>query len=140
MSGSTAAPTPYDGTTAAKLGGTPAFPPAEATGTGTTSDGIPYSSDTIAVGGTAAGILAAKDVGIEAVTITGVTVTGPDFADYMVTQQTGLTQSVTAKRIDGERTVDAADAKVYDQHDHGGGERFARIAASGGSAGHRHDQ
>src|SRR5437660_128637 len=46
-----------------------------------------------------AGTLAAKDVGAEAVTITGVTVTGTGSGNYTVTQQTGLTQSVTPKAL-----------------------------------------
>ena len=98
--GSTAASTPYDGTTTAKLGGTPSFPVPEAAGSGTTGDGITrYNVDSVVPGGTAAGTLAAKDVGVEAVTIIGVTVTGAGFGDYTVMQQTGLTQNVTAKPL-----------------------------------------
>src|SRR5438128_355841 len=97
VSGITAASTIYDGTTTAKLGGTAAFQVTEAAGAGTTSDGKPYSVDSVSAGGTAAGTLAAKDVGTRAVTITGVTVTGTGSGNYTVTQQTGLTQTITAK-------------------------------------------
>ena len=49
----------------------------ETPGSGSTSDGKPYSGDTIAIGGTATGTFAAKDVGTSlAVTVTGVTVSG----------------------------------------------------------------
>jgi hypothetical protein len=99
VSGINSASTIYDGTTTAKLGGTAAFQAAEAAGAGTTADGKPYSVDTVSAGGTAAGTLAAKDVGTQAVTITGVTVTGTGSSNYTVTQQTGLTQVVTAKAL-----------------------------------------
>src|SRR5207249_3135483 len=99
VSGITAASTTYDGTTTAKLGGTAAFQAAEAGGAGTTADGKPYSVDSVSAGGTATGTLAAKDVGTRAVTITGVTVTGTGSGNYTVTQQTGLTQVITAKAL-----------------------------------------
>ena len=50
VSGITAASTIYDGTTTAKLGGTAAFQAAEAAGAGTTSDGKPYSVDSVCHG------------------------------------------------------------------------------------------
>ena len=59
VSGITAASTVYDGTTTAKLGGTAAFQTAEAPGTGTTSDGIPYNVDSVSPG-TVTGTLAAR--------------------------------------------------------------------------------
>src|ERR1019366_5215171 len=112
VSGITAPSTVYDGTTTAKLGGTAAFATAETAGTGTTSDGIPYSVDSVSAGGTAAGTLAARAVGSEAVTITGVTVTGTGNGNYSATQQTGLSQTVTAKAL----TVSGitAPSTVYD--------------------------
>src|SRR5205807_1357595 len=97
--GITAGSTKYDGTVTAKLGGTAAFQAAEAAGAGSTADGKPYTVDTIAIGGTAAGTLASRNVGIEAVTITGNTVTGTGSGNYIVTQQTGLTQTVTPKAL-----------------------------------------
>lgn len=113
VSGITAAATIYDGTTTAKLGGAAAFQATEAAGAGSTSDGKPYSVDSVSPGGTAAGTLAAKDVGTEAVTITGVTVTGTGNGDYTVTQQTGLTQSVTAKALTMSG-LSVPSSKVYD--------------------------
>src|SRR5207249_2039549 len=67
VSGITAASTIYDGTTTAKLGGTAAFQTAEAPAVGTGDDGKPYTGDGVTIGGTAAGTLAAKDVGSRAV-------------------------------------------------------------------------
>jgi len=101
VSGITAASTTYDGTTTAKLGGTAAFQAAEAPAVGTGGDGKPYTGngDAVSISGTAAGTLAAKDVGTEAVTITGNTVTGTGSGNYTVTQQTGLTQQVTPKAL-----------------------------------------
>src|SRR5207249_5364035 len=99
VSGITAASTIYDGTATAKLGGTAAFQATEAAGAGTTADGKPYNVDSVSLGGTAAGTLAAKDVGTQAVTITGVTATGTGSGNYTVTQQTGLTQTITAKAL-----------------------------------------
>src|SRR5262249_38414836 len=62
----------YDATTAATLTGTAALLMAEAPGSGSTSDGKPYTGDTVTFGGTATGTFAAKDVanGV-AITISG---------------------------------------------------------------------
>src|SRR5207253_1842152 len=101
VSGITAASTIYDGTTTAKLGGTAAFQGTETAAVGTGGDGKPYTGngDSVSISGTAAGTLAAKDVGTRAVTITGNTVTGTASGKYTVTQQAGLTQTVTAKAL-----------------------------------------
>src|SRR5205823_10907185 len=55
--------------------------------------------DSVSAGGTAAGTLASRSVGTPAVTITGVTVMGTGSGNYTVTQQTGLTQVITAKAL-----------------------------------------
>ena len=113
VTGSTAAAKVYDGTTAEPLGGTAAFLPAEALGSGSPSDGKPYTGDTITIGGTATGTFAAKDVGTAlAVTVTGVTVGGANSSNYTVTQQTGLTANITPKAL--TVTGLTAAAKVYD--------------------------
>jgi len=113
VTGITAGSTTYDGTTTAKLGGTATFQAAEAAGAGTTSDGKPYNVDSVSTGGTAMGTLAAKDVGTQNVTITGVTVTGTGTANYTMTQQSGLTQTVTAKALTAQGTLSGG-GKVYD--------------------------
>ena len=96
-SGLTAPNTSYNGTNVATLGGTPALPTAEAPGTGSISDGIPYNGDSVATAGTAVGVLASKNVGTQPVTVTGVTLTGAAAGNYSVLQQTGLVQDVTNK-------------------------------------------
>ncbi len=107
VSGSTATDKTYDGTTADPLGGAPAFPAAEAPGSGTTADGKPYTGDSIAIGGTAVGSFADPNVAFgRAVTVSGVTIGGPQASDYTVTQQTGLTANLTPRvvALGGSRT------------------------------------
>jgi hypothetical protein len=104
----------YDGTTVAGLTGTPAFATAETAGTGTTSDGIPYTVDTVTVGGTAAGAFADRNVGAaKAITVTGLTVSGTDAANYTATQPTGLTADITAKAL-SVAGLSAVTTRVYD--------------------------
>src|SRR5207249_585409 len=98
-SGLTASNKIYDGTTTATLDGTAALLSTEPAGAGSSIDGKPYDVDPISASGTAAGTLAAKDVGTRAVTIAGVTVTGTGSGNYTVAQQTGLTQTITAKAL-----------------------------------------
>ncbi len=112
ITGSTASAKAYDGTTAEPLGGTIALLTTETAGTGTTSDGKPYSVDSVAAGGTATGAFASKNVGTAlAVTVTGVTITGTGTGNYTATQQTGLTANIATRPI----TVTAAtNSKTYD--------------------------
>jgi fibronectin-binding autotransporter adhesin len=98
-SGLTAGAASYNGTNLATLGGTAVFQPAEASGTGSTSDGIPYNVDAVTAGGTATGVLASKNIGAQPVAVTGVTVTGTGAANYSVVQQTGLVETVTNKLL-----------------------------------------
>ena len=97
VSGITAASTIYDGTTTAKLGGTAAFLAAEVPGTGTTSDGAPYTVDSVSPG-TVTGTLAASNVGTQNVT-TSVAVTGSGNGNYTVPPQAGLTQQIMQKAL-----------------------------------------
>ena len=62
MSGLTSLNKTYDGTTSASVGGTPVLASAETAGSGTTSDGKAYLSDTVSITGTAAGTFNSKDV------------------------------------------------------------------------------
>ncbi len=104
----------YDGTTVAALTGTAAFSPAEATGTGTTADGIPYTVDSVTVGGAPAGAFATRHVGTaKAITVTGLTVTGAGNTNYTATQPTGLTANVTAKALT-VAGLSAVPTRVYD--------------------------
>src|ERR1043166_3000163 len=83
-------------------------------GAGGGGGGKPYTGngDSVSIGGTAAGTLAAKDVGTQSVTITGNTATGTGSGNYTVTQQAGLAQTVTAKAL--TITGLTASARVYD--------------------------
>src|SRR5205814_6627968 len=75
VSGLSASNKTYDATTTATLTGTAALQTAEAPGAGTTSDGKPFTGDTVTVGGAPSGTFASKDVanGI-AVMVTGNTI------------------------------------------------------------------
>src|SRR5205085_1195070 len=100
VSGLSASNKVYDATTTATLTGTAALQSAEAPGAGTTSDGKPYTGDTVTVGGTPSGTFASKDVanGI-AVTVSGNTISGAQSANYTLSQQTGLTADITSKAL-----------------------------------------
>ncbi len=102
----------YDATTAAALTGTAALLTAQAPGAGTTSDGKPYTGDTLTLGGTANGTFADKHAASnKPVSVTGITLGGAQAGDYNLIQQTGLTASVTQLPI----TVTAVSAtKTYD--------------------------
>ncbi|MGD0090611.1 MAG: YDG domain-containing protein, partial [Planctomycetota bacterium] len=89
----------YDGTTAATLTGTPGA-----------LVGV-FSGDTVSLSGTAVGTFVDKNVGTgKTVTVSGQSLTGPQAADYSVTEPTP-TANITAYAI----TVKAAsDSKTYD--------------------------
>jgi hypothetical protein len=78
-----------DGGTSATLTGTAALQSAEAPGAGNTSDGKPYTGDTVSVTGTPTGTFASSGVGTGiAVNITGLSLTGAQAGDYSLTQPT----------------------------------------------------
>ena len=85
VSGLDAAGKVYDGTTAATLSGAAALLTAESAGSGSATDGKPYSGDTVTLGGTAVGTFASKDVanGI-VVKITGNSLDGSQADDYQL--------------------------------------------------------
>jgi hypothetical protein len=83
VSGLTVANKMFDSSTAATLGGK--------------ARTSPLAGDTVAVGGTAVGNFADKNVGTAiAVTVTGVTISGADAANYALVQQTGLSADIIA--------------------------------------------
>jgi phosphotransferase system IIA component len=110
--GLTAANKVYDATTTAAISGTAAFGAAEAPGAGTTSDGLPYTVDTVSVSGTPAGTFASKDVapGIS-VSVTGLSLAGTNAVNYSLTAPS-LSADITKKAL----TVIGLTAanKVYD--------------------------
>ena len=90
----------YDATPTATLTGTAALQSAEAGGAGTTSDGKPYSGDTVALSGTASGAFPAKTIGSGlAVTISGLGLSGAQAGDYSLTAPAGVTANITTKAL-----------------------------------------
>ncbi|APV43768.1 hypothetical protein Dform_00410 [Dehalogenimonas formicexedens] len=113
VTGITAANKVYDRTTAATVSGTAALLAAEATGTGTATDGKPYTGDTVSVSGTAAGAFATATAGTaKVVNITGLTLGGTSAGNYSLTAAT-TTANITQKTltITGAFT---ANNKTYD--------------------------
>jgi filamentous hemagglutinin family protein len=104
----------YDATTAAVVSGTAALASAEAAGAGTTSDGKPYSGDTVSITGTAAGTYNSKDVATaNTVTFSGLSLTGPQSGNYSLTVQSPQAATITAKPVTSSGLSVAA-SKVYD--------------------------
>jgi autotransporter-associated beta strand protein len=100
VSGLTASNKVYNATTNATWSGTPALLTAETPGTGTTSDGKPFSGDTVSLSGTVSCAFTNKDVGSgKTLTISGLSLTGAQSANYSVAQPTNLTANITAKAL-----------------------------------------
>jgi len=112
LTGLTANNRTYDGTTTATLTGNAALQTAEVAGAGTSSDGLPYTGDTVSVGGAAAAVFADKHAAFgKPVTVTGYTLAGAQAGNYSLTQATGLSASIAPLPI----TVAAVSAsKTYD--------------------------
>jgi hypothetical protein len=94
----------YDATTTDPLSGTAALLAAEAAGAGSTSDGKPYTGDTVMLGGTAVGTFATKDAGSGIlVKVTGNSLTGAQVGDYVLSstdeENGALTGSITPKAL-----------------------------------------
>ena len=99
VTGLTASDKVYDANTTATLGGIAAV--------------TALSGDVVTLGGTASATFADKNAGTaKAVTVTGVTLSGADNANYNLVQQTGLTASIS--KADLAVTGLTASAKVYD--------------------------
>ena len=112
MSGLTASARAYDATTTATLGGTPALLSEEAAGTGSAGDGKPYSGDAVSLAGTPTGTFATSAVGTnKPITVGGNTLAGAAASNYALTQQTGLTASITTAALTATLT---ATGKTYD--------------------------
>ena len=103
----------YDGTTAVGLTGTATPATAEAPGSGTSSDGIPYTGDNLTIGGTPVAVFADKHVGAnKPVTLSGLTLSGAQAGNYTLSQPAGLTATITPLPL----TVAAVSAsKTYDR-------------------------
>jgi hypothetical protein len=91
-----------DTTPTATLSGTAALLPAEAPGSGSTSDGRAYTSDDVNLTGTGIGLFANATVGFaKPVTVSGFTLGGLDAANYSVAQPSALTADITALTDNG---------------------------------------
>jgi hypothetical protein len=99
----------YDGTTLVALTGTPALLAAEAPGTGATSDGMPYTVDSVSVGAsTPQGHLPAKYVGFYngTVTYSGLTLTGAGSSNYTMSGAGIGTATITPAVVQLAKTYD----------------------------------
>ncbi|PWU13392.1 MAG: hypothetical protein C5B50_19475 [Verrucomicrobia bacterium] len=103
----------YDATTTATVSGTPALQSAESVGSGTTSDGKPYTGDTVSITGTATGAYNSKDVTTaSSVNFGGLSLTGAQSGDYSLTTQTAASATIAAKSLTVSGLI--ASNKVYD--------------------------
>jgi autotransporter-associated beta strand protein len=102
----------YDGTAVADLTGIPVLLPTEPVGTGTSSDGKPYSGDSVTLAGTAIAAFSDKHVGgLKPVTVTGLSLAGAQAGNYTLTQPPDLTATIAPLPL----TVAAVGAtKTYD--------------------------
>jgi hypothetical protein len=80
----------YDATTGASLAGSASI--------------SKLGSDDVALGGSAVGTFASKNVGSQGVTVTGNTLSGSDAGNYNLRQQTGLTASITQAQLSYQAT------------------------------------
>jgi hypothetical protein len=102
----------YDGTTTAVVSGAAALRMAEAPGSGTTSDGRPYSGDTVSITGTPTADYNSEDVAAATtVTFGGVSLTGSSSGDYMLTT---LAQSATITPKTLTASIVGNPTKTYD--------------------------
>ena len=89
----------YDGTTSAVVSGTASLQSAEALGTGTSTDGKPYTADAVTLTGTATATYNSKDVATAAtVTFGGISLTGAGSTNYTLTASTQAA-TITAKAL-----------------------------------------
>jgi filamentous hemagglutinin family protein len=109
----------YNNSTAAVVTGTAALLSAEAKGSGTDTDGKPFTGDTVTVSGTAAATYNSKDVAT-ATTITysgtGLTLSGASASNYSISYPTAVSGTITAKSLSltGISGLTLTTSKVYD--------------------------
>ncbi|HZV33047.1 MAG TPA: YDG domain-containing protein, partial [Verrucomicrobiae bacterium] len=105
----------YDGTTAAVLNGTVSLGATEAFGSGTCSDGLPFAGDSVSLAGTPVGTYNSKDVSTATnVTITGLSLTGANAANYVLTNGISYPATITPKPLSVAGTLSVPPSKVYD--------------------------
>ncbi|MDP2142718.1 MAG: YDG domain-containing protein [Gallionella sp.] len=90
----------YDGTTTAVVSGTPALLAAEAVGTGSNADGMPYQGDVVSFTGTAIGTYNSKNVATAStVSYGGLSLTGTQAGNYSLTMQADSAATITQKPL-----------------------------------------
>ena len=93
----------YNATTTAVVSGTAALQSSETAGSGTTSDGKPYSVDSVSLTGTPAGTYDSANVAsATTVTFSGLSLTGAGNGDYsltVLTQAATITKATTASAV-----------------------------------------
>ena len=99
MSGLTSTDKEYDGTTTAVVSGSPgSLQGAITAGSGSNSDGKPYSGDTVSLTGTAVGAFNDKDVAdATTVAFSGVSLIGSEAENYSLTAHPDASHSITPK-------------------------------------------
>jgi len=99
----------YDSTTTATLSGTAALQSSESAGSGTTSDGTPYTGDTVSVIGTPSGTFASANAGNNiSVSVSGLSLTGGQATDYSLTAPSlsaNITQASTISAISASTNI-----------------------------------
>ena len=97
---STPATRVYDGTALAYVSGVPSLAATEAFGSGTSSDGQPYTGDLVGIIGQATGTYNSADVAsATTVTFAGLTLNGAQSANYTLTMQSPAAATITAKAL-----------------------------------------
>ena len=90
----------YDGTMAATLSTSGSLAASEAFGSGSTTDGKPYTGDIVSITGTATGTYNSKDVAsASTVAFTGLSLTGAQAGNYTLTIQSPASATITAKAL-----------------------------------------
>jgi filamentous hemagglutinin family protein len=99
----------YDGTTADPLGGAASLESTEAPGSGSGTDGAPYSGDSVSLSGTPVGTFSQKNVGNGiSVAVSGLTLGNNANGDYTLSNLTGLMADITPApvTVSGSRYYD----------------------------------
>ncbi len=90
----------YDGSTSAVVTDAKTLQSTETIGTGTTSDGKPFTGDDVSITGTAVGTYNNKNVAsATSVTFSGLSLTGAQAANYTLTTQSAASATITAKAL-----------------------------------------
>ena len=109
-----ATPKVYDGTTTAFVSGSPSLLSAESIGTGTVNDGKPYTVDQVSISGSVNGVYNSKDVATaNAVSFSGLSLTGANANNYTLTIQSAYTSSISPKAL-SMFGLSVPASKVYD--------------------------